>query len=104
MSIPCKMQTEELLPWFGWSADCTVYEGGMPPGGLPTSIIRTDQPWAVCFKWTTTCPLNYLMCGKWKLEVHLEQMGGGEYSLPKATADVEFVSKPHEYKKCISTS
>lgn len=107
MAIPCPMTKEELLPWFSWvNAQCTVYEGA--PGGNPTSIIRTKQPWSIRFEWETAGILHFIMAGTWHLTVQLEQMGVKEFDLPGATPainpkNVSFVPQPnHSYDEWIS--
>jgi hypothetical protein len=94
---------EELLPLFGFSGDVTLYEDVLPHSGsgASQSIIQTSQTWHVKFTWTTTGPLNGIMAGKWKLQVLLEKMGGGETNLPTGLADVAFVSAPNAYEQII---
>jgi hypothetical protein len=106
--IKCNMHVEELLPWFGWTASASVYEGKEPQEPYvtsPTSIIQTHQPWCVCFDWKTWGSLTYNQCGKWVLEVLLEQMGKAEFSLsdvyPAANTSVAYQSKPYTYHHCI---
>ena len=91
---------EELLPYFGVGGEADVYEI-TPPGGAPTTIIRTDQAWKVRFHWRTYGKLNCVLCGKWNLRIYLEEMGKGEFDLPGATASVAFVSAPTDYEKDI---
>jgi len=91
---------EELLPLFGLSGDATVSES--PPVNGSSSIIRTSEGWQVAVNWTTTGPLNNLMCGQWKISVLLEQMGGGEFVLGGGNVTEPFVSAPHVYNKTIS--
>jgi hypothetical protein len=98
MATKC-FKFEELLPYFDLSGTCEVFEQ-TPPGGAPTQIIRTDQAWGVEFKWDTSGPLNYVMCGKWILRVLLEEMGCGEFCLEEglSKAEVDFVCGPHHYE------
>lgn len=103
MPISISLSREELLPWFGWpNAQCTVYEGG--PGGPPTSVIRTNQPWGIHFEWETAGALNFLMSGTWHLTAQLEKMGVEEFDLLAAAPGVDpknvpFVSEPHTYSE-----
>jgi len=99
MAITFNLTTEELLPLFAWNGKCTVHEG--PVGGPPTSTIRTNQPWHIHFEWEVTGGLNFIMAGKWKLRVYLEQMGGGEFTLPNPEKEVNFVPSPHNYRDVI---
>lgn len=107
MANPFTLEFEELAPLFGVTGPggnglCAVYEGPAPspfPDTTPTPItsIRLDQNWGVTFRWRTTGPLNFLMAGTWQLAVYLEEMGGGEFSLPGNTTVIPFVSAPTPY-------
>lgn len=100
--MPFQMTYEELVPVFTVRCDCDVIEMDAPH--LPTNIIRTDQRWAVRFRWRTEGALNYIMAGTWHLRVYLEQMGGGEFDLGRATRDVSFVARPTLYDEQITTN
>lgn len=92
------MVCEELLPLFGISGKCTLFES--TPDN-PTNIIRTNESWGVKFEWTTIGPLNNLMAGTWTLECFLEKMGPAEApALPSATT--AFVSAPNAYTKTLT--
>lgn len=95
-----EMTYEELVPAFTLNCDCEVIEVSDP--NAPTTIIRTDQRWAVRFNWETLGPLNYVMAGKWHLQLFLEQMGVGEFELPCRTADVDFIARPNTYEEVIT--
>ena len=74
--------------------DTMPFETPLPPGffdvsditatvreyqGIPpTTIIRTDQPWDVLVKWTTSGVLTGWIAGKWDLHLYLESMGPGD--------------------------
>lgn len=92
------MACEEMLPWFGLTAKCTLWEG--TPDN-PTNIIRTTEPWGVKFEWTTTGPLNHLIAGNWKLECYLEMMGPGEAPAIGAVS-VPVVSAPNAYSRVVN--
>jgi hypothetical protein len=89
---------EEHLPHFEVTGSCELSEG-TPPGGPPTKIIRTDQPWSIKFDWKTTGALNYVMSGTWLLRLYLEQMGGKEIELPEPIRSKaeRFMSEPCPY-------
>lgn len=58
----------------------TVMEHG---GTAPTTIIRTDQAWAVDLTWQLHGPLVPMICGHWCLHIFMESIGSGpEFSLP----------------------
>ena len=46
-------------------------------GVAPSTIIRTDQSWAVNVSWTTTGLATGMICGDWHLHVYLESIGPG---------------------------
>ena len=105
---PFILEFEELLPFFsvtgplGGDGMCLVGEGPAPspfggPPPPPATHIRTDQDWYVGFAWETLGGLNFLMAGTWELTVYLEQMGGGEFSLPNNTDTIPFASAPTVY-------
>jgi hypothetical protein len=109
---PFILEFEELLPFFsvtgpfpvpaGGDGMCLVSEGPAPspfahPFPAPATHIRTDQDWSVGFAWETLGGLNFLMCGKWELTVYLEEMGPGEFTLPRNTDTIPFVSAPTPY-------
>ena len=91
---------EELLPFFSLSGTCETLEH-TPPGTatIPARNIRTDQAWDVRFDWSTAGPLNYVMGGKWKLRLLLEEIGVGETGLPAqySEAEITFQAKPFPY-------
>lgn len=91
---------EELLPFFGLKGDAFVSESA--PINGPRNIVRTSESWFVKFDWTTTGPLNYIMCGKWHLKVLLEEMGVGEYDLKNKEAEVSLESKPNSYTETLT--
>ncbi len=103
MANPFTLEFEELAPFFQVAHPlCSVYEGPAPapfPDVTPTPIsnIRLDQAWGVTFHWHTLGALNYLVSGTWQLAVYLEEMGGGEFSLPGNVTNIPFVSSPHRY-------
>lgn len=103
MANPFPLEFEELAPFFSVSDhSCTLLEAPAPPpfpDWTPTPInnIRLDQAWAVSFNWRTHGALNYLVAGTWELAVYLEEMGGGEFSLPGNMTTIPFVSQPHAY-------
>ncbi len=88
---------EELLPFFGLSGDASISE--QVPVQVPTNIVRRSEGWQVKLDWQTSGPLNFIMSGTWKITVYLEQMGGGEFSLPGNTATEPFISQPNAYSK-----
>jgi len=94
---------EELLPFFQiQNGNVEIFEGpstGGFPGGPPINAIQTDQDWGVEIKWQTTGLLNFIIAGTWRLQLFLEQMGGGEFSIPNVygVATQTFVSSPHLY-------
>ncbi len=92
---------EEMVPYFEIKGDVRVYEGvstnDFPANTRQTNVIQTDQAWYIRFHWDTKGLLNYLLAGTFKLKLYLEEMGGGEFSLPKNQVDVKFVSKPNHY-------
>jgi len=103
MANPFNLEFEETAPSFSVSnAHCHVFEGAAPapfPNTTPTPInnIRLDQSWGVTFHWHTHGFLNYIMAGTWELTVYLEEMGGGEFSLPGNKTTIPFVSAPNSY-------
>ena len=90
--------SEELLPFFGYNGNVGIITAATGA----TSIVRTVEAWSVKFDWTTTGFLNFLMAGNWNLQVLLEQMGPGEFTLPGGTAIEPFVSAPNAYSKTIN--
>lgn len=92
------MICEELLPLFGISGKCTLFE---TTPDTPTNIIRSNESWGVKFEWNTAGPLNFIMAGTWKLECFLEKMGPTEApSLPSQTTPI--VSAPNAYNKTLT--
>lgn len=92
--------TETLLLPFGYTGTIDATESAIVDP--PANIIRLSEAWEVKFDWTTTGALNFLMAGSWNLEVFLEKMGGGEFTLAGATASEPFVSAPNHYVKVIN--
>ncbi len=88
---------EELLPLFSLHGDASISE--QAPVHDKTNIVRTSEGWQVKVDWHAHGPLNFVVCGTWKITVYLEQMGGGEFSLSGNTATEPCVSAPHAYSK-----
>ncbi len=94
--------SEEFLPYFGFRGHVHLIEGPSTddyPAGNPIDLIQTDQSFKLVFHWETKGKLNHIICGKWKLELLLEQMGKKEFYLDPSLAveTVHFVSKPTSY-------
>ncbi len=89
---------EELVPHFKIEGTCELFEV-TPPGETPATVIRTDQDWYVKMDWKTAGSLNYLMCGKWQLQVLLEEIGKGEHDVDNGIVYEKFQSKPHTYSR-----
>ena len=74
-------------PLLTGTIDASVHEHG---GASPTTIIRTDNSWAVNINWTFKGILSTMITGRWHVHVLLESIGEGpEYSLFDADADQE---------------
>lgn len=105
-SISQNLTFEETLPYFGIKGGAAVAlsegadQNDFFPKASPVNIIQTDQMWYVKFRWETYGLLNHLMCGTFRLNLYLEEMGKGEFGLDPAysTANVSFKSKPHAYE------
>ena len=96
MAIPITF--EELLPHFRIDGTCELFEVAQPED-TPTTVIRTDQDWYIKMDWKTSGPLNYLICGRWQLQVLLEEMGKGEHDVDNSIVFEKFASKPAAYSK-----
>lgn len=96
------MQSEETLTNFQFKGHCHFFEGRSTENfddRSPTNIIQTDQPWCVLYHFEAKGLLNHLMCGKWRLELLLEKMGGQEFDLPESLRihELDFASQPDDY-------
>lgn len=99
---PVNLVKEDILPFFGFTGQVRMFEGpstGNSPALPPASNIQTDQSCHLRFRWTTQGTLNYVMSGTWKVQVFLEKMGGGEFTLaPTHAVNTEsFVAQPQSY-------
>lgn len=64
---------------FAGTLSVSLHEHG---GAPPSTIIRTDQFWAVNVHWVTTGLATGMICGNWQLHCYLEKNGSGhEYDL-----------------------
>ena len=98
---PVNLVKEEILPFFGFSGNVELFEGPSTagaPAAPPATNIQTDQPCFLRYKITTTGILNYVMAGTWEAQVYLEEMGGGEFTLPNSTNTEPFVAQPQDYQ------
>ena len=98
------LTVEEMMPFFGIKGHVHLYEGVSTegfPGGAPVRIMQTDQACYLGFHWNTLGDLNYLMAGKWVLNVFFEKLGPGDGpTIPPV--NVSFISEPRTYWSTIS--
>jgi hypothetical protein len=91
---------EEVLDRFRMWGKVKLIEGHSteewPADRLETDLIQLDQPWSVCFKFQTQGDLCEIICGKWKLCLLFEKMGGGEFSYNPCET-IEFAGGPKTY-------
>ena len=90
---------EEVVPFFKIKGHCHTWEGMSTqewPAKAPDQIIQLDQNWFWAVHFKQTGPLTYLMGGTWRAELFLEQMGGGEFSMPISERRIEFPFKAEE--------
>ena len=64
---------------FAGTITATVHEHTGPgdPPAPPTTIIRTNNPWAINISWQTTGLGTGMITGNWHLHVFLESIGPG---------------------------
>jgi hypothetical protein len=99
-----KLKFEEAFDRFSIKGWVGMWEGpsteDWPEQTPPSDIIQLDQSWNIWFWFRTTGDLCNIMCGKWKLQILLEKMGGGETNF-SPTEIVDCVCGPHTYIKNI---
>ncbi len=99
-----RLKFEEVFDRFTINGWVGMWEGpsteDWPEKTPPSDIIQLDQSWNVWFWFRTTGDLCNIMCGKWKLQVLLEKMGGGETDF-SPTEVVDCVCGPNTYVKNI---
>lgn len=91
--ITRELNFEELLPFYAVNGKATLHEGPSTdgfPAGAPTNVIQRDQPVSVAIKWESSGLLVPFLAGEWRLNIYMEQMGQGEYTLPISEASVNF--------------
>jgi len=86
------MISEESMPYFGIRGKASLREGnstaGFPGRQSNTALIQTDQEVNIDFNWKTDGLLLPFLCGQWKCEMFLEQMGEKEFGLPRGLSSV----------------